>query len=404
MKRVVCLLLALLCAVTSFAQHKSVRVKHYGAAPLRFSSVEEWESVHRPVIYNFFENRVYGRVPDRQPVLSYETLRTDSALGGKAICKQVAMWVPKMETPVLILIYMPAKAEGPVPAFLGMNFSGNHQITTDDFVIISKNAPLGKDLKSKLDRGASVARWPIEMIIDAGYALATIYRGDIDPDVDDGFENGVHPAFYAPGQTQPAANEWGTISAWSWGLCRVMDYLETEPRIDAKRVAVIGHSRLGKTALWAAASDSRFAMAISNDSGCSGAALSIRRHGETVAKINLQFTHWFCDNYNYYNDNEKALLVDQQGLLALIAPRPVYVASATLDDWADPEGEFLSTLYASPVYELYGKVGLPAKRMPAPDSPIHGGSLAYHIRTGKHNITAYDWEQYIKFADFHFGK
>ena len=404
MKRFVGILLVMLgFAAAVSAQPASVKVKKYGAAPLRFSSVEEWEYIHRPIIFNYFQNEVYGRVPECQVSVLYDRMRVDVALGGKAICRQVAMHVEGMPTPILIVIYLPAKASGPVPIFLGANFSGNNQITTDEFVIISENAPRGSELKSKLDRGSSVARWPLEMIIDAGYAVATFYRGDVDPDFDDGFQNGVHPSFYRNGQTAPAANEWGTIGAWAWALSRVMDYLETDEDIDATRVAVFGHSRLGKTALWAGACDPRFALVISNDSGCTGAALSIRKHGETVAKINKSFPHWFCDNYNKYSDNEEALFVDQQGLIALIAPRPVYIASATLDDWADPEGEYLSALYASPVYELYGKKGLTSKTMPQPDSPVNDGSVAYHIRTGKHNITAYDWEQYIKFANRHFG-
>lgn len=380
-----------------------VAQQKYGAKPLEFESLKEWKKVHRPAIMDFFLTDVYGHYPQKQVTPRFELLeQSDKALCGKAIRKQVAMHLEGMDTPILLLIYQPAGVKGKVPAFVGMNFKGNHQINIDPEIIISANAPTGKDLGTDAPRGAASSRWPLEEIVGAGYAVATIYRGDVDPDHDDGFKNGIHPLFYRAGQTKPDAEEWGTIGAWAWGLSRVMDYLEQDKSIDHKRVAVVGHSRLGKTALWAGATDERFAIAISNDSGCGGAALSARKVGETVAKINKSFPHWFCDNYNKYSDNEEALLVDQQGLIALIAPRPVYVASATEDEWADPEGEFLSALYASPVYELYGKKGLAVSSMPKPEQPSIEGDVGYHIRTGKHDITLYDWQQYIKFANKYF--
>ena len=383
----------------------AVAQQKYGAKPLEFESLKEWKKVHRPAIMDFFLTDVYGHYPQKQVTPRFELLeQSDKALGGKAVRKQVAIHLEGMDTPILLLIYQPAGVKGKVPAFVGMNFKGNHQVNIDPEIIISANAPTGKDLGTDAPRGAASSRWPLEEIVGAGYAVATIYRGDVDPDHDDGFKNGIHPLFSRAGQTKPDAEEWGTIGAWAWGLSRVMDYLEQDKSIDHKRVAVVGHSRLGKTALWAGATDERFAIVVSNDSGCGGAALSARKVGETVAKINKSFPHWFCDNYNKYSDNEEALLVDQQGLIALIAPRPVYVASATEDTWADPEGEFLSALYASPVYELYGKKGLAVSSMPKPEQPSIEGYVGYHIRTGKHDITLYDWQQYIKFANQHFGR
>lgn len=400
-KSLFCFLLAalLLESVSLVAQEK------YGAKPLEFESLKEWKKVHRPAIYDFFLNEVYGRTPEKDVKASFELLeQSDKALGGKAIRKQVAIRLEGMKSPILLLIYQPANAKGKVPAFVCMNFKGNHQTNIDPEIIISENAPKGKELGKDAPRGAASSRWPYEEIIGAGYAVATIYRGDVDPDVDDNFQNGIHPLFYRAGQTKPDADEWGTIGAWAWGLSRVMDYLEKDKSIDHKRVAVVGHSRMGKTALWAGVTDERFAMVVSNDSGCGGAALSIRKMGETVNRINTSFPHWFCDNYNKYNNNEESLFIDQQGLIALIAPRPVYVASASEDDWADPEGEYLSALYASPVYELYGKQGLSTTKQPAIEQPDAEGSVGYHLRRGKHDITLYDWQQYIKFADRHFGR
>jgi len=437
------LLLPLFClfligaSMTVYAQSNFVanydesKVPHYTLPdPLKTNNgttagdAETWIHQRRGEVLALFEREMFGKTPEaaqacKGKLRSVLQSEQKDAIGGKATRSEVRiLFSDKEDGPYLdLLIYVPNDASRPVPAFLGLNFNGNHTVTKEPDVRIAQSwfphSMNGTGVSEK-PRGDSSSRWPIEMIIDRGYALVTGFYGDIDPDFDDGFQNGVPPLFYREGQTRPDADQWGNIGAWAWGLSRALDYLETVNAIDAKRVAVLGHSRLGKTSLWAGAQDERFALVISNDSGCGGAAISRRAFGETVGRINTVFPHWFCTNYKKYNENEDAAPFDQHELIALIAPRPVYIASAEKDAWADPKGEMLAGFNADAVYRLLGTDGIGDAarklivtekdgmvydaKMPPLNEPI-GATIRYHIRTGEHDVTEYDWLQYLDFAD-----
>lgn len=379
----------------------------------RVADAKTWSEKRRPELLELFRANMHGRSPARPAEMKFQVTSTDPhALDGKATRKEITVTFSddKEAPPMHLLLYVPNAAKKPVPAFVGVNFDGNHTIHTDPGITITgqwtwdnKTKTESLVLPDEKTRGQSIGRWPLEMILARGYAVETIARADIEPDYADGWKHGIRGYFLKKsGKTQFAPDDWGAIAAWAWGLSRALDYLEENPDdIDAKRVAVIGHSRMGKATLWAGATDERFALTISNNSGEGGAALARRWFGETTAVINDHFPHWFCGNFKKFSGHESDLPFDQHELLALAAPRPLYVASAEEDKWSDPRGEFLSAKAAGEVWKLFGKEGVGVTEMPPVSHPV-GASVGYHIRPGKHDVTDYDWEQYLAFADRHF--
>ena len=344
-----------------------------------------WKKARRPEILKLFEDNIYGQMPKSYNNIKYSVINENAtAMNGKARLKEIVIEVFNNNKSVKInlVLFVPNNARKPAPAFLLINIGSSRGLESMDPTRVTKN-----DF------------WPAEMLIDSGYAVATFDGNDLAPDNKTTFANGALQLY--PEQIT-ADNGMRAVGAWGWGASRVMDYFEKDVDIDAKKVALVGHSRGGKASLWAAAQDQRFALCISNCSGNSGAALARRQFGERITIINTFFPHWFTTNYKKYNDHEDMLPVDQHMLIALIAPRPVYVTNASKDLWADPKGTFLSLKNAERVFALYGiRSNLPANP-PGINEPIIQSPLAYHNREGEHDLTAYDWNNFIKFANYHY--
>jgi hypothetical protein len=370
---------------------------------------EQWVKERRPELKDLFQHYMYGYLPPPLPVTATVD-RTDSqALGGKATLREVTVsFGPAGTPPIHLLLMVPNQRRGPAPVFLGLNFGGNHAVIADPKVAlptawVPARLPGVKDNRATdAGRGTQVDVWAIEQSIDRGYAVATFYSGDVDPDRPDA-RDGIQPHI-AKMLTKPGPDSWGTIAAWAWGVHRAVDYLVTVPELDKTRIAVVGHSRLGKTVLLAAAFDDRIALAIPHQAGCGGTAPS-RCHNpksETVKRINTSFPHWFDGVFKQFNDQPERLPFDQNSLVALCAPRPVLVTAATEDQHANPAGMFDVLKAADPVYRFLGVGGLDADRMPEA-GPLVNSRLGYYLRTGKHAMTAGDWKVFLDYADKQFG-
>lgn len=375
----------------------------------KITTVTEWEQQRRPELINLFAKHMYGEsfsLTASEIYRTHKIVAEDSnSINGKAIRKQVRLFFRSgtIEREALLLIYLPkTTTTAKVPAFLAYNFDGNHSVSTDPQIIISSSIGNVSDDDLSGKRGSQSTRWPIEKIIDSGFGVVTLCYHDIYPDKEGMKEKSFLRLSDNYEEFKDDIHSEQAIGTWAWGLSLVLDYLiANEVQIDKDRIAVMGHSRQGKAALWAGANDQRFAIVISNNSGCGGAALSKRKFGENIAAITSYFPHWFCKDFNRYAGKEEDLPFDQHELIALMAPRPVYIASAQEDLWADPKGEFLAGVYATPAYNLYGLEGINTTTMPEVNKPVMH-HIGYHIRSGIHDVTDFDWDCYIAFAKKHF--
>lgn len=366
-------------------------------------TAKEWTEKRRPELLRLVEENQFGKMPPKPKDLHFDAFdKGTPAFNGKALRKQVTVYFGKdtSDHKMNLVIYIPAAATKPVPLLMNISFVAYNQIIDDPGLRIGEvwNKE-GK--KVKADKPTPFGKLDLAQFMDAGIGFATVYYGDIEPDFKNGLPHGIRKTYLKPGQSQPAADEWGAISAWAWGLSRAMDYFETDRQIDSKRIALQGASRLGKTVLWAGIHDPRFAMVIASISGEGGAALSRRNYGETIRHISdpSRYLYQFATNYHGWADQVNDMPIDAHMLVALMAPRPLLLQTGSTDYWSDPKGEFLSAVAAAPVYKLFGKTAPAADAAyPAPgDSLLLMHHLGYYMHEGGHTVLPEDWKLFIDY-------
>lgn len=378
--------------------------------PLRFSngqpvrSAKDWMTRRRPEIVRLYEEDQFGRSPEHPIGISYDVFdKGTPAYNGAVKRKQVTVHFakdgsgPKAD----VLIYVPARVAKLVPLLLTPSFIANSTMVSDPGV---KQGEIWDRDKKRVPapRESRFPKLDVERICGQGIGIATVYYCDIDPDFEGGLPYGVRAAYLKPGQTKPAPDAWGTISAWAWGLSRILDYLETDKDVDPKRVGLFGVSRLGKTVLWTGAHDTRFSLVIASCSGEGGAALSRRNYGETIAHLTApsRYPYQFCANYAKYAKDVDHFPIDGHMLVSLIAPRPLLLQTGDTDRWSDPKGEFLAAVAATPAYRLFGKQGITTDTMPAAGQPLFD-TLSYFMHSGEHGALPSDWDVFLKFLGTH---
>jgi len=392
--------------------YTEAKVSHYTlpdplttASGERVADAETWHATRRPELVRLFEEHQFGRAPGRPKTMRFEV--TDNGtptFNAKAIRKQVTIRFGEDESsPALdLLIYLPANAAGPVPLLLNINFVPNHLAVNDPGVKVGRIWDREQNRRVPATSGRRFGQLPVLPTVERGFGMATFNYADVDPDAPGAIEHGVRRLFLTEGRSEPAADEWGTIAAWAWGISRAVDYFEFDDHVDASRIAITGVSRLGKTVLWAGASDPRIALVIASCSGEAGAALSRRNYGETIAHLVApsRYPYQFAANYQKWAANPSQAPIDAHLLIALIAPRPLLLQTGSADRWSDPKGEYLAAVAATPVYELLGRRGIADAPLP-PTGKLVGDTLAFYMHDGGHGLVPSDWDVYLDFMGNH---